>query len=103
MRAMGSAVRRLPSERVDMLVTCKHVTNMSKMIQIRHVPDRLHRRLKARAAAAGMTLSDYLRIELERVSAQLSVDEVRERLANLDPVVLDETPAEAVRAERDAR
>jgi hypothetical protein len=73
------------------------------MIQIRHVPDRLHRRLKARAAAAGMSLSDYLRIELERVAAQLSVDELRERLAQLEPVAVDERPVDAVRAERDAR
>jgi hypothetical protein len=73
------------------------------MIQIRHVPDRLHRRLKARAAAAGMTLSDYLRLELERVSEQLSVEEIRERLAHLEPVIVDESPADAVRAERDSR
>ena len=40
---------------------------MSKMIQLRNVPDSLHRTLRARAALAGMTLSDYLRAELERV------------------------------------
>jgi plasmid stability protein len=73
------------------------------MIQIRHVPDRLHRRLKARAAAAGMSLSDYLRRELERVAAQLTADEFRQRLAALDPVAVDEHPATAVRRERDAR
>ena len=39
---------------------------MSKMIQIRNVPDALHRRLKARAAEAGMSLSDYLLAELRR-------------------------------------
>lgn len=76
---------------------------MSRMIQIRHVPDRLHRRLKARAAAQGMSLSDYLRLELERAAAQLSPDEVRERLEALEPVAVDEPPAAAVRAERDAR
>jgi plasmid stability protein len=37
------------------------------MIQIRNVPDRLHRRLKGRAALEGMSLSDYLRLELERI------------------------------------
>jgi plasmid stability protein len=73
------------------------------MIQIRHVPDRLHRRLKARAAAAGMTLSDYLRLELERVAEQLSPADVQERLAQLDPVITTETAEAAVRAERDAR
>jgi plasmid stability protein len=45
---------------------------MSKMIQVRHVPDALHKRLRARAAMAGMTLSDYLRQELERTAAQLT-------------------------------
>ena len=76
---------------------------MARMIQIRHVPDRLHRRLKARAAASGMTLSDYLRGELERVAEVLSPEEVRQRLAELEPVEVRETPAAAVRSERDAR
>ena len=76
---------------------------MPKMIQIRHVPDRLHRRLKARAAAAGMPLSDYLRRELELVGDQLTPDELREALARLEPAELSESPAAAVRAERDAR
>ena len=76
---------------------------MSKMIQIRHVPDRLHQRLKARAAASGMTLSDYLRVELERVSVQLTPDEVRDRLSALGPARVRASPAAAVRAERDAR
>ena len=80
-----------------------HVQNMSKMIQVRHVPERLHRRLKARAAAAGMSLSDYLRLELERAAAQLTEEELRERLAALEAVPMDETAAAAVRAERDAR
>jgi hypothetical protein len=73
------------------------------MIQIRHVPERLHRRLKSRAAAAGMSLSDYLRLELDRAAAQLTPDELRERLAALDAVTTDESAAAAVRAERDAR
>lgn len=76
---------------------------MSKMIQIRHVPDQLHRRLKARAAAHGLPLSDYLRIELERVGDQLTPEELRQALARLEPVVTTETAAEAVRAERDGR
>lgn len=76
---------------------------MAKMIQIRHVPDALHKRLKSRAAMSGMTLSDYLRQELGRIADQLSYDEVRARLAVLPPLQVRETPAEAVRAERDAR
>lgn len=76
---------------------------MSKMIQIRHVPDALHKRLKARAAQAGMSLSDYLRQELARSAEQLTYDEVRSRLAALPRHKVGETPATAVRKERDAR
>lgn len=76
---------------------------MSKMIQIRHVPDALHRRLRARAALAGMSLSDYLRGELERSAAQLSYAELRERLAELEPARVRESPAAALRRERDSR
>lgn len=80
-----------------------HVACMSKMIQIRHVPERLHRRLKARAAAEGLPLSDYLRRELERVGEQLTPDELREALARLEPLELHESPVAAIRAERDSR
>jgi len=53
-----------------MCSTCNHVNNMSTMLQIRNVPDKLHRTLKARAALAGMSMSDFalriLRVALER-------------------------------------
>ena len=52
-----------------MQATCAHAGHMSKMVQIRNVPDSLHRKLKARAADAGRTLSDYLQAELERLAA----------------------------------
>lgn len=73
------------------------------MIQIRHVPDALHRRLKTRAAMAGMSLSDYLRQELEVLASQLTYGEIRERLTSLPRTDLRETPADAVRKERDDR
>jgi plasmid stability protein len=76
---------------------------MSKMIQIRHVPDALHRRLRARAALAGMSLSDYLRLELEAAAERLTPGELRERLASLEPARVREKPSAAVRAERDSR
>lgn len=76
---------------------------MSKMIQIRNVPDGLHRRLRSRAALAGMTLSDYLRVELERAAEQLPVAELRERLRQLPSARVSETPADAVRNERDSQ
>ncbi len=76
---------------------------MPKMIQLRHVPDQLHRTLKARAALAGLSLSDYLIAELTRAAERLPIEEIRERLARLEPVAVTERPADAVRAERDRR
>ncbi len=70
---------------------------------MRHVPDHLHRTLKARAALAGLSLSDYLIGELKRSVERLPIDELRERLAQLPPVAVREEPVDAVRAERDAR
>lgn len=86
-----------------MVFTDTHAYGMPKMIQIRHVPERLHRRLKARAAAAGMSLSDFLRIELERVAEMLSSEEFAERLLALEPVDPGEPAADAVRAVREGR
>ena len=76
---------------------------MAKMIQVRNVPDDLHRRLKSRAAIAGMSLSDYLLGELRRAAERPSAEEMRARLRSRTPAPTQETAAEAVRAERDAR
>ncbi len=73
------------------------------MIQIRNVPDTLHRRLKARAALAGKSLSDFLLAEIERVAERPDVAELRARIRSRPPVVLAESAAKAVRAERDTR
>jgi hypothetical protein len=54
---------------------------MSKMIQIRNVPDELHRTLKVRVAKAGMTLSDYLLSEIEQVAEKPTMNEWLERVA----------------------
>ncbi|HSH44842.1 MAG TPA: hypothetical protein VK966_03245 [Longimicrobiales bacterium] len=73
------------------------------MIQIRNVPDSLHRELKARAARSGRTLSDYL---LEVVRREMERPEPRDLLARIrerGPVYLDESAADAVRAERESR
>ena len=76
---------------------------MSKMIQIRNVPDELHRKLKARSALAGKTLSDYL-LDQIRISAEHPTpEEMRERLFSQEPVELSISLADAVRAERDGR
>ncbi len=76
---------------------------MHKMIQIRNVPDTLHRKLKARASLAGMSLSDYLLAELRRVAERPTVEEMRDRLARRAPVTPRESVTAAVRAERDRR
>jgi len=81
----------------------KHVPHMSKMIQVRNVPDDLHRRLKARAAMDGKSLSEYLLQELKQVVARPTAEEMRTRLQGRTPVQAVEGVAEAVRAERDAR
>jgi plasmid stability protein len=71
------------------------------MIQIRNVPEPLHRRLKARAALAGMSLSDYLLAELRAVAERPTLAELRARLAERPGVAPSPPPAEAVRAERE--
>ena len=76
---------------------------MARMIQIRHVPDALHARLRARAAMAGMTSSDCLQQELARVATQLTPAELRARLSGMSRTTLMEPSAEAVRAEREGR
>ena len=74
---------------------------MSVMVQIRNVPEDLHRRLKSRAALAGMSLSDFLLNEIRQAAERPTVDELRARLQSRSPARLSVTPAEAVRAERD--
>ena len=88
---------------LDMSSTCKYAVNMSKMIQLRHVPDRLHRQLKARAALDGLSLSDYLLKEVERMAERPTLAELKERLAQREAVRLKVSSAEMIRAERDSR
>ena len=76
---------------------------MSIMIQIRNVPDALHRRLKARAAMAGLSLSDYLLAEARALAERPTADELKERLASRAVVNPAEAPSLAIRAEREAR
>jgi plasmid stability protein len=74
--------------------------HMTRMIQIRNVPDALHRRLKSRAALAGMSLSDYLLSEIRQVAARPTLDELRARLEQRPRVAPTVKPAQAVRMER---
>jgi len=75
---------------------------MTKMIQIRNVPDDLHRKLKARAAGLGMSLSDYLLAEAERLAEIPTGEEIQERLRRLPPLKLTEPPSAVIRRQRDA-
>jgi antitoxin FitA len=75
---------------------------MSKMIQIRNVPDDLHRTLKVRAAKAGMTLSDYLLSEIEQVAKKPTMREWLERVRSREQVEVDEPPEVIIRRMRDA-
>jgi plasmid stability protein len=74
-----------------------------KMIQIRHVPEELHRKLKARAASAGMPLSDYLLREIRRVAEQPTMEELWERIKQRGSVELKVSAADLIREDRDAR
>jgi antitoxin FitA len=74
---------------------------MPRMIQLRNVPDSLHRKLKARAALEGLSLSDYLIDELRRFGEKPTLKEMRERLSNRKAVRTRVQPADAVREERD--
>jgi len=76
---------------------------MSKMIQLRNVPEALHRKLKARAALEGMSLSEYLLAEVRRAAERPSLIELRQRLAQRTPVKPRVSPAQALREEREAR
>ncbi len=49
---------------------------MSKMIQIRNVPDAVHKTLKVRAAAEGISLSDYIKRDLEALAKQTTLEDV---------------------------
>jgi plasmid stability protein len=73
---------------------------MASMIQIRNVPDELHRDLKVRAARSGMTLSDFLLAELRSLSVRPTMHEWLDRAATWEPVDVSESPAEALAAER---
>jgi plasmid stability protein len=74
-----------------------------KMIQIRNVPESLHRRLKARAAMEGKSLSEYLLHQMEAVADRPTVAELSQRLASRSRPVLSESPTEVLRRERDSR
>ena len=75
---------------------------MSVMIQIRNVPEPLHRILKARSALAGKSLSDLILEELVAMAALPSAAELQDRLRKAEPFKVKKSSAALVRKERDA-
>ncbi len=85
----------------DMRQACEHAYHMSKMVQIRNVPEALHRKLKSRAADSGQTLSDFLLAELERLAARPTRDEMLTRIHGRRRVTLKTPAAVVIRQERE--
>lgn len=76
---------------------------MNAMIQIRNVPTKLHRQLKVRAALEGISMSQFILREIERVLERPSRDEVLRRIAEQGETYLSQPAADVLRAERDSR
>ena len=73
------------AEAIDMSGARSNVLHMSKMIQIRNVPDDLHRQLKIRAATAGMSMSDYIKRELSLRAQKSTIREIAAETRNGPP------------------
>jgi antitoxin FitA len=84
-----------------MRLACYNAIDMASMIQIRNVPDTLHRELKVRAAQTGMTLSDYLLAELQALAVRPTMREWLARSEGWAPVETSEPPAIVIAAERE--
>ncbi|MGD2115221.1 MAG: hypothetical protein PVG07_09215 [Acidobacteriota bacterium] len=76
---------------------------MVKMLQVRNVPDDIHRVLKSRAALAGMSLSEYVLRELERSVQRPTPEELRRRIESRYPIEPRVSPASLVAEERERR
>jgi antitoxin FitA len=83
--------------------TCKHVFNM-KMIQIRNVPDDLHKALKVRAAKEGISMSELILRDLPRLAHRPTLADIQERIRRRGPIKgFEGTGAELVREGREQR
>lgn len=81
----------------------RYSDSMSRMIQLRNVPEELHRKLKARAAQAGKSLSAYLLEQIRREAERPTTEELITRLEALPPVKTRLSSAEVIRQERQKR
>jgi plasmid stability protein len=76
---------------------------MSKMIQVRDVPNAVHSTLKSRAAREGMSLSDFIKRELQRVAERPTMQEWLENTRRMKPISAKKTAAQIIRELRDER
>ncbi|MEM9705478.1 MAG: hypothetical protein AAF850_05315 [Pseudomonadota bacterium] len=76
---------------------------MNKHIQIREIPEETHRALKARAAAEGLSMSDYLKRLIERDLKRPNWEQLKARMAQMEPMELPVSSVELIRQERDSR
>jgi plasmid stability protein len=88
---------------MDMCSTCLYADNMLKMIQVRNVPEDVHRTLKARAAREGMSLSDFLKKELARAAERPTMQEWLDRTQQVRPIRGKRSPSQVIRDLRDSR
>lgn len=88
---------------MDMCRTCLYAEDMSKMIQVRNVPEHVHGTLKSRAAREGMSLSDFLKKELARAAERPTMQEWLERTQQAKPIRARRSPAQVVRELRESR
>ena len=75
---------------------------MQTMIQIRNVPEALHRRLKARAAIEGLSMSRYILREMEKALERPSRRDLLEAIRSQPALELNPSPAEILRQERES-
>jgi plasmid stability protein len=98
----GTILCMSATEVLDMSAARVNVLHMSKMIQIRNVPDEMHKALKTRAASEGMTLSDYIKRELSYVAGKSEIEEIGQRVRARGPSGLKtETIVRLIREGRD--
>ncbi len=76
---------------------------MSKHVQIREIPEEMHRKLKMRAAAEGLSMSEYLKRLIERDLKRPDWGAIEARMAKMPPITLTESVVDMVRRERDSR
>lgn len=92
----------VPPPVAHVLYMC-HPPAMPTMIQVRNVPDSLHRELVRRAQARGQTLTAYVQEVLEREVARPDRHELARRLRELPPVSLSRPVADYLQGEREER